>query len=158
VHCDLLAGNAGRRAGLARIKNRPPGEVTEIKNRGRIMRLRNSPISGSTRPNPVAAAHRVDEVKQIRDKAQALAAYAKQAKDNDMIAWVTEIKVRAERRASQLTRDMPKAKPSGSNQHKERSHDATDPPTLAECRAGELTRAIEKRQGQRTSSLDEKKS
>jgi hypothetical protein len=27
---------------------------------------------------------------------------------------------------------MPKAKPSGSNQHKQRSHDATDPPTLAD--------------------------
>jgi len=80
----------------------------------------------------IAACHRVDEVKEIRDKSQALIAYAKQAKDKEMIAWVSEIKVRAERKAGELTREMPKAKPSGSNQHKERSHDATDPPTLAD--------------------------
>jgi hypothetical protein len=55
----------------------------------------------------LSEAHAIDEVKDIRDKAEAMAAYARQAKDTEMIQWVTEIKVRAEQKFGVLSRDIP---------------------------------------------------
>ncbi len=51
-----------------------------------------------------------------------------------MITWATELKVRAERRAGELLKTMPKnpgARGSGSNQHEVRFSKGTTPPTIA---------------------------
>ena len=58
----------------------------------------------------IAEAARVDEAKNIRDKAMALAIYARQAKNVDMERQAREIRVRAERRCGVLLSEKEKAK------------------------------------------------
>jgi len=51
----------------------------------------------------IDAAHKVDEVKDIRDRAVALEHYARQAQNTDAERRACEIRLRAERKAGQLT-------------------------------------------------------
>ena len=52
----------------------------------------------------LAAAKQTDEVKDIRDKAEAMRAYAKQAKNKQLETDAAEIRIRAERRLGELIR------------------------------------------------------
>lgn len=66
----------------------------------------------------IVECYRVDEVKDIRDKAIALEAYAKQAMNRDAEHQAHEIRVRAERKAGELLKQMKKTgerQPQGGN-------------------------------------------
>lgn len=73
----------------------------------------------------------IDEVKQIRDQAEALRQYARQQKLSlEMQNRCAEIKIRAERRAGDILSEIEKHPPGPSKG--DRSHDGTDPPRLVD--------------------------
>lgn len=59
----------------------------------------------------IAECHRVDEVTELHNKARALELYARQAKNTDAERKACEIRLRAERRAGELFRDMERTPP-----------------------------------------------
>jgi len=59
----------------------------------------------------------IDDAKNIKDKVEALKAYAKQTNDIDMEIWLAEIKFRAEARIGEISREIPKALPTSGQSH-----------------------------------------
>lgn len=51
----------------------------------------------------LAACRNVDEIKDIRDKSEAMRLYAKQAQDTELEQWAAEIKLRAQRAIGELS-------------------------------------------------------
>lgn len=102
---------------LARLVLVPPGEVVDVRYEAMC--------------RAIAECERVDEIKEIHDKALALELYCRQALNQDAERAATQIRLRAERRAGELLRDMAKAKgaangePGPGRGNKTQSQDAT---------------------------------
>lgn len=84
----------------------------------------------------IAECERVDEVKDIRDKAMAIEAYAKQAMNTAAERQACNVRLRAEREVGRRLKEMEKAKapPGPGRGNKSRSHNGTafsDTPTLS---------------------------
>jgi len=81
----------------------------------------------------IAEAHAVDEVKDIRDKAMACERYAQQAMNMEAERYACEIRLRAERRAGELLRNMEQTRERATRQEHpgSMSRDTTCPPTLS---------------------------
>lgn len=84
----------------------------------------------------IAECVRVDEAKDIRDKALALEAYYRQARNLDAEREAANVRLRAERRVGELLKELARAEtpnPSGRNQHQVTSTDETQPqPSISE--------------------------
>lgn len=83
----------------------------------------------------LAKATRIDEVKDIRDKAEALRTYMRQSGESvEMQNHCAEIKIRAERRVGELLRGTEKDKGGGDRRSNHQSRRATgDIPTLSDA-------------------------
>ena len=85
----------------------------------------------------LAAARAVDEAKDIRDKAEAMRVYARQAKDRQLEVDAAEIRIRAERRLGELIKAQQEtvglAKGGGDTSTGTRKVPVQEPPTLTEA-------------------------
>ena len=107
----------------------------------------------------IAAAHDVDEAKEIRDKAMALEVYAQQAMNMQAELRAREIRLRAERKTGQLLKALQKGKGGGdgSNQHEKSNsvHGARSCSEYAEAVANANLSEDQARRFQRLAKVDD---
>ena len=80
----------------------------------------------------LAEYQRIDDIKDFRDKALAVQAYARQANDFELERDASIARVRAERRAGELLRDMEKSTGGGDTSGGSLARPPQDPKTLSE--------------------------
>jgi len=96
----------------------------------------------------IDACYEVDEVKDIRDKALAIEAYARQAKNTEAERRACEIRLRAERKAGQLLATMEKGKGGG-----DRKSDHSARPEPSDYATAKATGGISHTQAKRWQQL-----
>lgn len=87
-------------------------------------------------------ARSIPEIKDIRDKAEAIRLYYRKRGSNlEVQNLAAELKLRAERKLGELLREMEKAKGAAEEGWKTRSHDVTAlPPTYSELGIGKMSK------------------
>lgn len=73
------------------------------------------PVRHDAMCRAIEACHSVDEVKELHDKARALEIYARQAMNVEAERKACEVRLRSERRAGELLRELERATPQTAN-------------------------------------------